>query len=82
MLLVFVALMLAIYRDKLKGKLNPTFAINLPKFLVIAAILLNESVMLSWRLDREHALEVVDKSYYFQWSPYSAVPDQAVDEQQ
>ena len=71
MLIAFTALITSIYRKSLCKYVPKWIAYNFPKYLIIIAIVVNEGTMLSWRIDRENALEVVGLSYYFQWSPYN-----------
>ncbi|SFE28875.1 hypothetical protein SAMN05428977_101175 [Nitrosomonas sp. Nm166] len=80
MAIAFIALMLSIYRERIKDYINHNIADNLPKYLIIIAIILNESTMLSWRIEREDALTEVNKSYYFQWSPYNVIQKTDVDD--
>lgn len=78
MLIAFCALGLVIFRKKIINKYPESLIINLPKYLIMLAIIFNELTMLNYRIERENALESIGRSYYFQWSPYNPIKPQTI----
>jgi hypothetical protein len=37
------------------------------KYIFVVAVLCNEAVMLSWRIERESKLRQIGQSYYVEW---------------